>query len=128
MIFVTDRIAGAKYNISDLNRVESNTQEIADNLEAVGYILNLGTVKTDWLTTDFFKDSDDPRYLGNIQILIDTIRSEAPSLPINMVQLDYVDANNIEKNLESVNDIFNNIVKEFKYSGETFAGEDISLV
>ncbi len=126
MIFVTDRteVPQTFYNISDLNRVESNVQTLSDLLNTAGYINSVDTKDT-WSVTEFFNVEDDVRYIGNIDNLIDVFYTTAPQLPDSVRRMNYVGANNIEKNLESIYTLINNMIDNYKYAGTFESGEDI---
>lgn len=111
MIFVTDRVAGAKYNIDDLNRVESNVFTIAASLEAFGYPVNLGSTKTDWSYDNFPQATTMQRYIDNVNKVKNAFFSLAPSPPLVMNNINFDDANNIEKTLESVNDLLTETIR-----------------
>ena len=65
-------------NSSDLNRIESNQQYIFTFLSNQ-YIL---TFKTNWLMTDFVKDSDENRILMNLKTLMQPFNfGEEPQVP-----------------------------------------------
>ena len=127
MIFVTDRTNGDKYNIDDLNRVEGNVFLISELLNQYGYG-NVKTVKTNWLRSDFPKATDMTRYINNVNEIKDSFFSLAPLPPTDMNNIDYVDANNIEKTLESVYNLIGSMEKEFIYMGQGYMGEDIVLI
>lgn len=85
----TEWLSGLKgsYNYTDLNRVESAVQMIANatNVQVV--------TKTDWNTTDAFTLNDMERYLGNIRTI------GGKNVPVSMVNMDYKIANQIEQSL-----------------------------
>lgn len=129
--FITDRhindpdVNKRYYNVSDLNRVEANMVAVANLLESYGYMVNLGTTKDNWVTTEFFTTSEGVRYLQNLNKIIDAYHSVAPAPPVTMDNIDFTDANNIEKNLKSVYDIINESIKLMPTLAFTLGGEEI---
>lgn len=117
-----------RYSYEDLNRVEGAVQELCSLARALG-IPSLET-KTDWgLPGNFTRDtwpteSQMTRYLGNVQILCDSVMLDV-TLPSSMRKLTADGANNIEIALESVYHRIVGILDTFKYSGEAFAGEEL---
>ena len=127
MVFVTNRIAGAKYNISDLNRVEANVQTLADTLVGYGYTISVDTYST-WLETMFFTDeSNESRFIGNLQEFKDNFYLSTEVIPSTMKLLTWQNANNIEKLLEKVYNNIINMEKSFKKSGTFKSGQVIIL-
>lgn len=118
--------AGMKgaYNATDLNRVESAVQYIANRLPIAGKSLNLD-VKTLWEIKDVPIRSEMERYLGNVRKLreIFVVPDGTPDVPIDMNRLTYEEANNIEKILLVVDEIITNISLAWFYCSEVYAGE-----
>lgn len=121
---VTDRTAGAKYNISDLNRVESTVQVLADALNAVGFNLDL-TIKTNWVITDNPTQSDMERYRTNVSAIRAalTVLESTPAVPDSMRYLGFESANNTEQILLDVEDALNRVAPSWWYAGEIYSGE-----
>jgi hypothetical protein len=84
-------VAKGQYNYVDLNRVESNAEEIASLLSTYDYPVTIA-VKTDWARTDIPKSADTVRYLDNIQALINAFHTKptSPSVPADMVDFNYL--------------------------------------
>lgn len=88
-------LGSGQYNASDLNRVESWCRYLADELNRVGYNINI-TTKTDWVQTDMRTASAMERIRKNILKImqgyhwISKIYATAESF-------DYIKANNWEK-------------------------------
>jgi len=127
LTFITNREPGSSYNIDDLNRVEQNVFDISELLKTYGYPANIESVKTDWKTTDFPKAIIMQRYIDNVNMIMDSFYSMAPLPPVSMNNINYADANDIEKTLESVYTLIENMEKEFKYSGEFYSGDDVLI-
>lgn len=139
MEFITDRtemdvlLGNEKgvYSHIDLNRVESNVADLAQELRGIGFdTLNL-TTKTDWgLPEDFSADkwpteSQMERYLQNVRVINEHFPLEGNGkLPKTMDKLTVEAANLIEKILEHIQKKIKTIRQTWKYSGEIFAGEE----
>lgn len=131
MDFITDRteedvLLGREkgfYTVNDLNRVESNVEELAKM--AVDISAHFSPVtKTDWSRSDgLMNETQANRYIKNVHGIATAcgIKSFAPS---KMQNLNFTGANNIEKTLEMVYNRIKAITSTFKYSGEFFAGEE----
>ena len=120
-----DKADKAYYNASDLNRVETATEYIAKLLKLYSYFKSDLVCKKDWLMSDFPTENEMNRYLSNIQKLIDSfyLKEDSPSLPKSMNYLDIKKANNIEKVLYDLNNLIENMISQFNYCGEIYAGE-----
>ncbi len=120
-----DKADKAYYNASDLNRVETATEYIAKLLKLYSYFKSDLVYKKDWLMSDFPTENEMNRYLSNIQKLIDSfyLKEDSPSLPKSMNYLDIKKANNIEKVLYDLNNLIENMISQFNYCGEIYAGE-----
>lgn len=117
------------YGPEDLNRVETAVREIAEQITALGFALQLPT-KTDWGLPGNFSVSGWPvvsqmeRYLQNVS-QIQKVFVISGKLPESMENLDWNGANNIEKVLETAFGRIDGIKQSYRYSGEIYAGEDI---
>ena len=125
---VTNRAAGAKYNYTDLNRVETAFEYLRDKLNGqFGFNLSL-TIKKDWTRTD----------LGQLgaQSLMETYRQNlvtirgaiaqmetTPQAPDSMRFLTWAKANDIEKILVDVESLLNKMPAAFRYSGTFYSGQ-----
>lgn len=117
------------YSYTDLNRVETAVRDIAEEITALGFAVNLQT-KTDWdMPRDFSAsawpvESQMRRYLQNAHEVKRIFRI-ATQLPDSMVNLDWNGANNIETVLTIAFRRIEGIKQSYRYSGEIFAGEDV---
>ncbi len=137
MVLITDRTESdalmknekGVYSYSDLNRVESAVEQIAERLPLLGIGVQLET-KTDWGLPGNFSSGTWPtasqmgRYLGNIAAIRDVLFIPI-AIPAFMEKLTWEGANNIEKVLQSANTTISGILQTYKYSGEFYAGEEI---
>lgn len=110
-----------RYNISDLNRVESAVQALTDEFTALGYSCPLVTKQ--WSYGDYFTQMDFDRYLANIAWLRGLVaqQSTTPETPEHYKP--YTNANAIEQILVDLNDALTRMQKSWYYSGEIYCGE-----
>ncbi len=115
----------AYYNATDLNRVESSTEYISKLLKLYSYFHEDLELKKDWLMTDLPTESQMKRYLLNIKSLIDAfyLFPDSPTLPETMDNLDIYKANDIEKILNDLNTLIENMISQFYYCGEVYSEE-----
>ena len=96
-------------NYDDLNRVENNTQYVADKLNEFGYYCPAITTKTNWAMSDIVYAEDLNRIESNIKTCQEAyyVTSEFEELKTDWATLDPVtfDFNNrIEKDLDIIVD------------------------
>lgn len=125
---VTDRTATACYNTSDLNRVESAFLYLRDKMNGeFGFNLNL-TIKTNWTNADLGQLGAQEAMEQYRQNVIDirnaiALPSGTPQAPDSMRFLTAEKANDIEKILQTVETMLENISKAWNYSGEIYGGD-----
>jgi hypothetical protein len=117
------------YNSEDLNRVESNTIEVAQLIQQlVGINVNLETTKTDRdYTTIEFADSLN-RIERNIEKLSVLNLSGLKPLKTNWQVGDtfsYRDANRLENNLAILHPVLYKNITNVNYCGMVTCGEDV---
>lgn len=136
MQFITDRTevdvllgtAKGMYQHTDLNRVESAVAEISAQFQSLGIGLKL-VFKTDWAPPEDYTpeswvtEKQMARYLENVAAIRDLF-PVAIQLPETMSDLDWKDANNIEKILKAAVDRIGAVKQSYRYSGEFYAGEE----
>ena len=112
------------YNASDLNRVGAAMQYVAERINWYGYVVSVSP-KTDWMEEDTPTQSDMQRYLADLAVLRSkfAMMQTIPTVPEDMEQLTYTEANNIEKILEDIDYLLTNTAKGWFYSGDLFSGE-----
>jgi hypothetical protein len=87
----------AYHDYDFFNRVEENSEYIADEATTLGYPLSY-TTKYDWDNDDEYDIADTERILDNIQDIKDAIPTLAtPTVPSDMVDMSYSEANDIEE-------------------------------
>lgn len=113
-------------NVTDLNRIESNTRYISHFLQEYGFQMNV-TTKTDW-TDECLPNVDDVnRIINNIKEIRDKYYEPPgmPSLPQTMVS--FSDINAIEQSLLLFREMLLDMVRAFRRSGTFRCGEDFRL-
>lgn len=112
------------YNVSDLIRVEGNTQYIAKLLTTNGYPTTV-TGRKDWTMTDIPTKAEMDNYINNVRYCVSqfTKKSDTPELPKTMNNLDFNGANTIEKALQDIEILVDNMKQEYRYAGTFNAGE-----
>ena len=116
------------YSHTDLNRVESAVAELFELANEMGFNFT-SKVKTDWAAPGPFSLDDWPtegqmkRYLNNVKSLASAFSVPQAQLPNTMAGLSFMGANAIEQCLENVYTVVQNIIQNYKYCGELYAGE-----
>lgn len=116
------------YLAADLNRVESNTQYIRDEVIASGYTVPELTYKTDWKQEDILFNDDFNRIEGNIKTIADVYFTGADweEMKTDWVPMDsvgYAFANRVERNLKILYDILNAMRRQYVRLGVCRAGQ-----
>lgn len=125
----TDWDSNDYFNFDDMNRVEGNTEALADLIDTYAARPDIGTVVDNRDNTSFdFYDSLN-RIEGNIEIIknaaYEPVEWIAPKT--NWISLDpfgYVDANRLEGNLQALYTLVNNIINYLQYCGTFTCGQD----
>lgn len=121
---ITDRTGGF-YNASDLNRVEEAFSYLQNKMNGkYGFNLSL-TIKTDWTQSDNITASNIEAYRQNVATIRGALAmpTGTPETPVSMNKLTAKQANDIEKILQAVEVLLNNISAAWFYSNEICAGE-----
>lgn len=118
--------AGLKgsYNASDLNRLGAAMQYVADRLVEFGYAVSIDP-KLDWTSNDWPTPETMGTYLADLAELRSkfAMMQTTPTVPEDMEQLTYTEANNIEKILEDIDVLLTRGAQAWFYSGDLFSGE-----
>ncbi len=108
------------YGYTDLNRVEANTAEVAEDLSASGYFTKVKT-KTDWNIEDIPDTVEMGRYLGNVQKCLDNI-ANGYAIPNEMSGLTYIGANRIELSLVLIETLLGRLKAIERVSNTFYSG------
>lgn len=118
---VTNKTSKGYYNASDLNRVESWCRYLADELNRVGYNINI-TTKTNWTTSDFRTSSNMMRIRNNIKAIVNAFHS-LTSVGSVVNNWDYKKANNWEKVLWEIYSLMWGAEDWYVYGGVARGGQ-----
>lgn len=115
-------------NFDDLNRVESNTQYVADKLNEYGYYCPAITTKTNWAMSDVVYAEDLNRIESNIKTMQEAyyVTEEFEELKIDWATLDPVTFNfnnRIEKDIDIINRLIESMKQYYVYSGVSVCGQ-----
>ena len=107
-------------NLLDLNRIESNIDFLAENMENYFYHPNIHSKR--WTQVDMPNQNDMSRIIDNIRSLIYAFYSpnNPPSLPTTL--LSYLDINSIEENLYLIKQLLDSMQSSFKKLGTIKSG------
>ena len=124
--WLSGRMKGA-YNVSDLNRVGACLNYLYEKLYDAGYIglSDIFTAKTDWVVSDIPTVADMTEYLKAVSIIRNALARfpGTPIAPTNTRGLSFIQANEIEKILQSVDTAVNNMIAIYQYCGEPICGD-----
>lgn len=112
------------YNYTDMNRVESAVEYVANRLNEAGYVVTL-VVKKNWTKTDKPTLNDLNRYMKNIAEIRKTLATfeTTPEAPTTERKLNFQMANAIEQILTDVDDLVTKMVSAYFYLGDLYSGE-----
>lgn len=112
------------YNYTDLNRVEEAVQYLAGKLRERGYRADVSSAKT-WSMNSLPTMADMNRYLNNIKVIrgaFATLRT-TPQAPESIAGFTYREANAIEQIIFDVNQLLENMISVWFFSGDLYSGE-----
>ena len=111
------------YNASDLNRVGSAVEYVANRLREAGYIVTVHP-RTGWTEEELPIAQSMYAYLSDVKVIRGVLPlPELPTLPEDMSRLTYTDANAIEQVLLDVNAALDRIRAGAYYAGELYAND-----
>lgn len=112
------------YNASDLNRVGSAMDYVAQRLKSCGISVSVSP-RTDWQETEIPARAEMAAYLADIAALRAALplRDGTPPAPGDMLGLTWEEANAIEAILLAADDAITRVSKAWYYSGDLYAGE-----
>lgn len=112
------------YNHTDMNRVESAVEYVANRLTEAGYVV-LPVVKKNWTGSDKPTLDDIKRYMKNIADIRAalTIFATTPEAPTTGKRLTYQMANDMEQILIDIDDLISRMASAYFYSNDLYSGE-----
>jgi hypothetical protein len=112
------------YNYTDMNRVESAVEYVANKLTLAGYVV-IPVIKKNWIATDKPTTDDIKRYMKNVADIREALAtfSTTPEAPTIEQRLTYQMANDIEQILLDVDDLITKMVNAYFFSGDLYSGE-----
>lgn len=112
------------YNFTDMNRVESAVEYVANRLTNEGYVVT-PVIKKNWKVTDKPTLFDIKRYMKNvadIRAALTTFET-TPEAPSTERKLNFQTANDIEQILLDVDNLITKMMSTYFYSGDLYCGE-----
>jgi hypothetical protein len=112
------------YNHTDMNRVESAVEYVANRLTEAGYVV-LPIVKKNWTGSDKPTLDDIKRYMKNISDIRSALTTfyTTPEAPTTKKRLTYQMANDMEQILIDVDDLVSRMASAYFYSNDLYSGE-----
>lgn len=112
------------YNYTDMNRVESAVEYVANRLTEAGYVV-IPIVKKNWTGTDKPTLNDLKRYMKNVSDIRAALTTfeTTPDAPTTERRLSFQAANAIEQILIDVDDLISRMASAYFYSGDLYSGE-----
>lgn len=112
------------YNDEDMNRVQWSMEYIANMLRSAGASVHLKTEGKIWTEDSLLLESETMDYLDDIATLKSaiTLPASTPSVPEDMVNLGFDEANAIEKILLDLESIIKKMSAAYRHSGVTVCG------
>lgn len=112
------------YNYTDLNRVESAVEYVANRLTEAGYVV-IPIVKKNWTVADKPTVNDLKRYMKNVSDIRSALTTfeTTPVTPTTEKKLSVQAANAIEQILIDVDDLISRMASAYFYSGDLYSGE-----
>lgn len=113
------------YNYTDLNRVETWCEYLANLLTSYSYPVSI-TVKKNWAMSDLPNVNDMERIRSNVNA-IKTAFHAYTNIPENLEYMTIEKANDIEKILSEIDFLTKNMISSFRYSNTFNSGESEGL-
>ena len=113
------------YNYTDLNRIETWCEYLANLLTSYSYPVSI-TVKKNWAMSDLPNVNDMERIRSNVNA-IKTVFHAYTNIPENLEYMTIEKANDIEKILSELDFLTKNMISSFRYSNTFNSGESEGL-
>ena len=114
------------YNYTDLNRIETWCEYLANLLNSYSYPVSI-SIKKNWNMSDLPNTTDMERIRGNVD-KIKTAFHAYTDAPENLNYMTIEKANAIEKILSEIDFLIKNMISCFRYSNTFNAGESEGLI
>ena len=121
---VRQKNARGTYNADDLNRVSAAVAELREVFRTFGYLVSEEELR-EWAVNELPRLSEAEAFLGAVLDLDGRFvySSEMIALPVTMRMLTYTGANNIEKFLAAMPEVFERMTSAWYYADEIYTGE-----
>lgn len=113
------------YNYTDLNRIETWCEYLANLLNSYSYPVSI-TIKKNWNMSDLPNVNDMERIRSNVNA-IKTVFHAYTNIPENLEYMTIEKANDIEKILSEIDFLTKNMISSFRYSNTFDSGESEGL-
>lgn len=113
------------YNYTDLNRIETWCEYLANLLTSYSYPVSI-TIKKNWTMSDLPNTTDMERIRSNVNA-IKTAFHAYTNIPENLEYMTIEKANDIEKILSEIDFLIKNMISSFRYSNTFNSGESEGL-
>ncbi len=112
--------------VSTLNRIENNSQYLAEKLTELHYPVTIDT-KTDWVNTDYpYIDTEINRIKNNLELLKETyhVLNTTPSNDVSKTTMNYSDVNIMEQITFDLNYLIESMENYYVYCGVANCGQN----
>lgn len=123
---ITDRVPGATYDWTDMNRVAEAMEYVAERLRSCGWNITVNPRR--FTREDFPSEAVFEHYIKQIRKLHNTLTlflttPAVPGVSRGRPYMTVQEANDIEKILLDIEDMVRRTEAAYYYSGDVFAGE-----
>ena len=110
--------------VNTLNRIENKQKEIKELFFRLGISVNIENKV--WNNTEIFDEANFKRILSNLKNLVNAfcVYKNTPAVPSASYR--YKNINSIEKILVDLEELYNKILKSFKYCGIVYCGKGLN--
>lgn len=108
-------------NYEHLNEIANNIIFLRDKLNNEGYKI-YANVKNDWTMYDYPTYSEMQKFIISLNNIRNGFIITSSDIPDNFNNLTFQKLNNIEKFLEDINKLIDNMKSEYKYCGQEICG------
>lgn len=111
-------------NNADVNRIEDNTEYLADLLISLYYFNTINRYSETWTMKSNFHTTHVSRVINNVEILQSAYYTptESPDLPTKLKH--YEEVNSVEKCLYLLKSMIDNMISSFRECGTFNCGEE----